>query len=776
MNRWRQPHLLFGALMASALLHAGWVATGAQPAALRPVLGNLIFFAPCLLAAALSWTLSRRVAGQTRRAWVLFTAGLLCWAAGQVAYAWLDLSGASPFPSLADVGYLLLAPCFFLGALHIWQPLPSRLLALGFVLDVALIVLALGTALWASSVAPVLTLYAGQPFALAVAMAYPLSDLVVVALALVAAVWQPRGLGQMQLVLLGSGLAVLCVAHTVYAQQAARGAYLLGAPLDLLWPLAFVAFGSAAYVHLVARDPQALSSMPLPLSAARRHRLNVLPSLALTLPYAVFFLGPGLQGGHALWRAAPLLLALLFVRQVLALVDTGRLHRTLERQARHDALTGLLNRSAVHEALTHCIQAAQAQGQVVGVMFLDLDRLKHINDAWGHAAGDQMLRQFAQRLRASTRAADIVGRFGGDEFVVVAIAQDQQRLQALAQRLLRGVRQPVELMGQHLELTASVGVAVCPSDAVDAATALHQADLAMYRAKAMGRNALAFYDARDHAAQLQQIQLEEELRAALASGALELHYQPIVALPGGELRGVEALLRWTSPSLGPVSPLKTVQLAEERGLMPQLGAWVLAEAVRQVGEWRRDAAPTLTVSVNVSASQFGLGDFVDGVVQTLARHGVPGEAVMLELTESTLIQDAQASAQKMRALRELGVRIALDDFGTGYSSLSYLRQLPVDVLKIDRSFVHTLNEGNDAFVRAIVTLGQAQGAQVVIEGIEAPAQAAAAAALGCELGQGYHFARPLSAAQLEARLSAPQWPPAEPPAQGEEGAQVPASS
>ncbi|MFC6663558.1 putative bifunctional diguanylate cyclase/phosphodiesterase [Deinococcus multiflagellatus] len=610
MNRWRQPHLLFGALLISALLHAGWVGTGAQPAALRPVLGNLIFFAPCLLAAALGWTLSRRVGGQTRRAWTLFTAGLLCWAAGQVAYVWLDLTGASPFPSLADVGYLLLAPCFFLGALHIWQPLPSRLLALGLALDVALIVLALGTALWASLVAPVLTLYAGHPFALAVAVAYPLSDLVVVALALVAAVWQPRGLGQMQLALLGGGLAVLCVAHTVYAQQAARGAYLVGGPLDLLWPLAFVAFGSAAYVRLAARDPQALSSAPL--SATRRHRLNVLPSLALTLPYAVFFLGPGLQGGHALWRAAPLLLALLFVRQVLALIDTGRLQRTLERQARHDALTGLLNRSAVHEALTHCIQVAQAQGQVVGVMFLDLDRLKHINDAWGHAAGDQMLRQFAQRLRASTRAADVVGRFGGDEFVVVAIAQDQPRLQALAQRLLLGVRQPVELMGQRLELTASVGVAVCPGDAVDAAAALHQADLAMYRAKAMGRNALAFYDAHDHAAQMQQIQLEEELRAALASGALELHYQPIVALPGGQLRGVEALLRWTSPALGPVSPLKTVQLAEERGLMPQLGAWVLAEAVRQVGQWRRQAAPSLTVSVNVSASQFGLGDFVEG--------------------------------------------------------------------------------------------------------------------------------------------------------------------
>ncbi|WP_162145405.1 putative bifunctional diguanylate cyclase/phosphodiesterase [Deinococcus ficus] len=753
MNRTQRPTTLFILLLVSLTVHVTWVLAGAPPRAWQAVLGNLSFFPPSLLAAALAWTLSTRLSGQARRAWAFFTAGLLFWAAGQGLYTWLDLTGASTFPSAADVGYLLLAPCFLLGVLHVWQPAPSRTLALSFLLDVAIIITAIGSLIWHFSVQRILDAYAATPFALAVAVAYPVSDLGLLALVLSMAVWRPRGLDRAQLGLIGGGLAGLFAAHSLYAHQAAQGLYHLGTPLDLLWTLAFTAFGTAAYVRLAAPGGTAPTAWSLPLQ--RRHRLNILlPTMALTLSYAVFLLA---QGRDPL--PGPLVTAafvLLFLRQLLAVLDNGRLARSLAFQAGHDALTGLLNRSSLHAELDRRIGAAERQGLLVGVMFMDLDRMKYVNDAYGHAAGDEVLRHIAERLRASTRASDDVARFGGDEFVLTMTVRDTRQLTQVAQRLLTAVAQPVRFGRATFHVTASVGIAVCPADSADAATALHQADLAMYRAKAAGKNVYRFYDAQDHAAQREQVQLESHLREALRDGALDLHYQPIVSLAGGHLVGFEALLRWHSPLLGPVPPLTVVKLAEERAMMPELGAWVLSRAVQQVAEWRRGGQhPDLTVSVNVSASQFGLSAFVDQVTAALERHGVPGEALVLELTESTLIQDAAVSAQKMRDLRALGVRIALDDFGTGYSSLSYLRQLPVDVLKIDRSFVSILGDGGDGFVRAIVTLAHDQGVRVVAEGVEEAWQRDTLWALHCDLGQGYLFSRPLPAAQAEALLPAP---------------------
>ncbi|MFC4638390.1 putative bifunctional diguanylate cyclase/phosphodiesterase [Deinococcus hohokamensis] len=755
MNRTNFPTVVFFLLVASLLGHAAWLMSGAGPERLRDVLGNLSFFPTCLLATALAWTLARRLTGQPQRAWRLFTAGLVSWSAGQALYTWLDLSGRSTFPSAADIGYLLLAPCMLLGVLHIWRSAPSRILALSFLLDVAIILTALGDVLWQVSIQRILALYAGQPFALGVAVAYPVSDLVLVALVLAMAVWQPRSLDRAQLGLLGGGLIMLFGAHTLYAHQAAQNAYHVGLPLDVLWSLAFTLFGAAAYVRLARPDPAPVSG-PGPWSVQRRHRLNVmLPTAALALSYTVFFLAQSPRSsGRGPWLdpASLLVFALLFGRQVLAVMDNSRLNRDLEFQAEHDALTGLLNRSSLHENLAQRIQIAERQGNLVGVMFLDLDRMKQVNDAYGHAAGDQVLRHIAGRLSANTRSSDAVARFGGDEFVLAMTVDSREQLTQVAQRILGAVAQPILFGDTEFHITVSMGIAVCPGDSSDATAALHQADLAMYRAKATGKNTFSFYDPQDHATQRTQVQLEEQLRDALRHDTLELHYQPVVALPGAEVVGFEALLRWTSPTLGPVSPLTVVQLAEERALMPQLGAWVLSTAVQQLAVWRR-AGHRVSVSVNVSATQFGLSGFVDEVTNILNHTGVPGEALVLELTESTLIQDAEASARKMRALRELGVRIALDDFGTGYSSLSYLRQLPVDFLKIDRSFVNILADGGDAFVRAIVTLAHAQGARVVAEGVEEAWQQDVLEGLDCDLGQGYFFARPLSADLAEATLS-----------------------
>ncbi|MFD1733945.1 putative bifunctional diguanylate cyclase/phosphodiesterase [Deinococcus malanensis] len=403
-----------------------------------------------------------------------------------------------------------------------------------------------------------------------------------------------------------------------------------------------------------------------------------------------------------------LLFVLLFARQGLAVIDTRRLTRSLEFQGRYDSLTGLLNRRSLSRDLDHKIQAAQGHKALVGVMFLDLDRMKHINDAYGHAAGDEVLRHLAQRLRSSTRSSDAIARFGGDEFVLTMTVADRGQLTQVVQRLLTAVAQPILFGDTEFHVTASIGIAVCPDDSADAVTALHHADLAMYRAKALGKNTYSFYEPHNHAVHVQHVRLEEQLRDALRHGTLELHYQPIVALTDTRMSGVEALLRWTCPGLGPVSPLKIVQVAEESGLMPELGAWVLTTAVRQLAEWRTVRPMGLTVAVNVSASQFALADFVPLVKRVLAESNLPGDALVLELTESTLIQDVEASAAKMRELKALGIRMALDDFGTGYSSLSYLRQLPVDILKIDRSFIATVPAEGDGFVKAILALAHDQ--------------------------------------------------------------------
>ncbi|UBV42807.1 EAL domain-containing protein [Deinococcus taeanensis] len=751
MSRVQRVTVLYATLVAAVGLHALWLVTGGRPEALRPILGNLSFFPACLLAALLTGSLAVRESGAVQRAWWFFTAGLGCWAAGQTAYVWLDLSGRSTFPSAADIGYLMLAPCFLLGVLHLWEAPTSRLLTLSFLLDVTIIITAAGNRLWRLSLPDLLDRYAQQPFALGVAVAYPLSDLVLVSLVVAMAVWRPRSLDRAQLALLGGGLSGLLVAHMLYARVAAQGAYELGGPLDLLWPLAFAAFGTAAYLQLTT---QAAGTAHRALSTRRRQRLNMLlPAAALILSSTVVL--DGARSGRLFEPLTVLILLLLLTRQVLAVMDNGRLTNTLAFQAGHDPLTGLLNRTALHEELDRRIQVALRQSELVGVLFLDLDRMKQINDGYGHAAGDAVLRQVADRLRTAVRGADNVARFGGDEFVLTLTVKDTFQLTQVAQRVLSAVAQPVRFGSSTFHLTASVGVAVCPTDSADAATALHQADVAMYRAKASGKNTFFFYDPQHHAAQLAQGQLEEQLRDALLQDTLELHYQPIVSLKTGQTVSFEALLRWAPPQLGPVSPLTIVTIAEERGLMPELGAWVLRRAVRQLATWRNEPAyaslPHLSVSVNVSASQFEQEQFVNEVRQLLAECHLPGEALVLELTESTFLRDLSASITRMTALRAFGVRIALDDFGTGYSSLSYLRQLPVDHLKIDRSFITPLDDRSQAFIHAMVTLAHAQGTVVIAEGIEDHGQREILKNLHCDLGQGYLFDRPQSATEIQLR-------------------------
>jgi diguanylate cyclase (GGDEF)-like protein/PAS domain S-box-containing protein len=467
-------------------------------------------------------------------------------------------------------------------------------------------------------------------------------------------------------------------------------------------------------------------------------------------------------------------------RLVLASDVTARtrLETELTRQALHDPLTGLGNRTLFRERVVAALARAARNGGAVNgagvaVLFLDVDHFKTVNDSLGHGAGDALLTTVAQRLLNATRGCDAVARLGGDEFaVLVDGVAGSDEAAVVAGRILEAMRRPVALEGAEVTVGVSVGIATS-AHAETAEALLRDADVAMYRAKARGRGEFLVFEPAMHVAALARLQLEGELRRSVARqqadasplvadaadardtsepDGFRLVYQPIVSLATGEVQGVEALLRWQHPERGLIPPADFVPLAEETGLIVPLGRWVLHAACRQAGEWRHahPGAAALHVAVNVAERQLRAPGFVADVQAALAAGRLPSDALLLEITEGALVQDPERVRRTLAALKALGVRLAVDDFGTGYSSLSYLQRFPIDVLKIDKSFVRGVasEEGDRAIARTVVALGRTLGLHTIAEGVETEAQRAALAALGCDLGQGYLFAAPLAAGDV----------------------------
>ena len=415
--------------------------------------------------------------------------------------------------------------------------------------------------------------------------------------------------------------------------------------------------------------------------------------------------------------------------------------------AHHDVLTGLPNRERFHEALNAALARARRDGTQVGVLALDLDRFKDVNDTLGHAAGDALLRMIAQRLLENVREEDTVARIGGDEFVVVQVgaAQPEDAVQ-LAERLLRVIAEPYDLDGHHVLASASVGVTIAPIDGDTSDALLNRADAALYRAKAEGRGTARFFDPGMEAAMKARREMEHDLYQTVAEDGFELYYQPLCNLLDGTLAGFEALLRWQRPGHGPVLAAEFVPLAEETGLILPIGAWVLGVACREAASWPVD----LKVAVNLSPAQFRRGDLVATVAAALADSGLPPGRLELEITEGLLLQDTKAVLETLNRLRTLGVDIAMDDFGTGYSSLAYLWRFPFSKLKIDRSFVAGMcaDPKAAAIVETVVALGRTLGLTITAEGVETEAEVNALRKLGCDLGQGYLLGRPMSTEEM----------------------------
>jgi diguanylate cyclase (GGDEF)-like protein len=420
--------------------------------------------------------------------------------------------------------------------------------------------------------------------------------------------------------------------------------------------------------------------------------------------------------------------------------------RKFEHLALHDPLTGLPNRILFGDRLTVALSQARRHQKKLATVFMDLDHFKVINDSMGHEIGDQLLRAVASRLLALVREEDTLARFGGDEFVLlvtgIAAAADAA---TISQKILDAIRAPFSLQGREISITASVGASVFPRDGADADVLIRNADRAMYRAKKRGRNAYQLFTPERTGSSGARLNLEAQLRNALLSGEFLLHYQPIVDLTEGRVLGVEALLRWQPAGGSLLSAGAFIPVAETSDLIVPISRWVLRTGCEQCAAWRGASAAPLTVAVNLSASVFLQPDLVGEVASALAETGLPADCLDLEITESSAMQNVEFSVATLRRLKELGVRVSLDDFGTGYSSLGYLKKLPLDRIKIDKSFVQNVATDPDAaaIVSAVVAMSHQMKLVVVAEGVETTEQLVFLRALRCDQGQGFLFSHPL---------------------------------
>lgn len=428
----------------------------------------------------------------------------------------------------------------------------------------------------------------------------------------------------------------------------------------------------------------------------------------------------------------------------------------LNYMAFHDSLTALPNRALFYDRINHGLARAKRSGNQLVLMLLDLDRFKYINDSLGHDAGDLLLKTLSSRLQENVRDMDTVARLGGDEFVVVLEGiQDAEDITAVAQKLLSGVASPINVVGHEISTSVSIGISVYPQDGEDTETLLKNADIAMYKAKEAGKNNFKFYTEGMNASAVNFLLLENDLRRAIETDQLMLYFQPQFDLQTDSLMGMEALVRWNHPERGVVSPAHFIPLAEETGLIVALGDWVLRASCAQQKKWLEEGKYSRKVAVNLSPRQFREQNFPARVAEILEDSGLPAQYLELEITESSAMEHAGESINMMNELNSMGLSLAIDDFGTGYSSLAYLKRFPIQKLKIDRSFIADIatDQNDEAIAKSIISLAHNMSLNVVAEGVETEAQVNWLRERGCDMAQGFYFAKPMSVEQLDKHLS-----------------------
>ncbi|MWV16954.1 EAL domain-containing protein [Pseudomonas sp. L-22-4S-12] len=562
-----------------------------------------------------------------------------------------------------------------------------------------------------------------------------------------------RGQVDASIILVLSSLTALVTVSLWFSQGLYSGAV-------LAYPAILIVAGMVAQVRLFVGLLLSMLAVVAFLTCAALSGLQSFEPLPLGLGRMINVSSILLMCAAAVWLLADdLRRTLLRLQQEILRVKDSEANAM--HLAQHDALTNLPNRVLIRDRMEQAIGQARRYKKRVALLFLDLDNFKIINDSLGHAAGDELLKEVAPRLQGIVGEMDTVSRLGGDEFLMaLADVDDLAEVAAVATRVQEMLAQPFALNGMQIVTSISVGIALFPEDGDDFDTLLKHADMAMYQAKSLGRNAFCFFDAQLNADARERLNLELDLRKALSRGEFVLHYQPIVDIHTGRLLAAEALIRWQHPQRGMITPDTFIGVAEQSGLIVEIGEWVVHEACRQMMLWQAAGLPRFVVSVNLSSVQFRRGNLESLIRSALERCGLHPGCLELELTESILLQDSQDFIDLLHRLKALGVRLSIDDFGTGYSNLSYLQRFRVDKLKIDQSFVRRLQDSpqEQAIVTAIIQMAKSLNLLTTAEGIEDEATRQLLAALGCDQGQGYLFARPLAADDFRAFVASTRVP------------------
>ena len=732
-RRLRVHRLVQGLMWLSLVVYVGALVVHGD-GGFVPLVDGWLCVVTQLLPALVCWLWWPYAEGR-RREVALLAAGSTAFALGNVVLV-LALAGdyQLPVPSPADLGYLLFYP-FVVAALVQFVRREHRVESGTVWLDSLLGALA-AAAVVAVLLGPAFDLTSRSLLSRSVSLAYPVFDLVLVAVVGAVAVLQRHRVPAPLLALL-TGFVVYALADVEYDRRIAAGSYVVGTPLDALW-----AFGLALMTFWAARpaEPQAAAEPDRPVAL-------VVPAAAIAAALAVMVAGEVTDVSMVGVVLATLTIVVAAGRTQLAFRHQRRVS-DLRRQATTDDLTGLPNRRAFYAA----VEARLEDGGTGALLLLDMDKFKEVNDSLGHHVGDQLLSDVGLRLSEHLRDGDLLARLGGDEFALFLVGGGRREAETVADKVREAMVEPFRLGEIALTADVSVGIALAPEHGDDISVLLRRADIAMYGAK-RARSGHRVYHESDDSDGDQRLRTLQDLRAALVEDQLTLHYQPKVDLDDGAVRGVEALVRWDHPTRGLLYPDSFLELAEEAGLMRPLTELVLAMALDQAARWHAAGRP-LTVSVNLSASSLVESDLPEQVADLLLTRRLPATALQLEITEETLMADRDRARLILQRLRDAGVQISVDDFGTGYSSLAYLRELPIDELKLDRSFVFPMADDARAaaLVVSTIALVHSLGLRMVAEGVEDRIALDELTRNGCDQAQGFYLSRPLPPGQVDAWL------------------------
>ncbi len=696
----------------------------------------------------------RRYQPRAAAAWYLMALGQWFWVVADITFNWRqDVLHDGSFPSIADPLYLLGYPALAAGLALLVKDRSRIHRDFGPVLDSATVTVGLGLLSWMVLARPTIESMQHAMGAAAVAAAYPVMDILLVG-ALVRLVSSPGGRSPaFRYLLLALGLLILADTFSVALDLYSTNQFAL---VNYLWLFSYVAWGAAALHPTMTTLSEPATNPDLRFRGVRLLSV-VLATLIAPAILAVHQVTGVRVDIWAVIVGSVVMFVLVVIRMSMAIEQIAAAHEVLETlqdelavQATHDPMTGLANRTQSMRLLAGALGRSRRRGTMVGLLFIDLDGFKAVNDNHGHRAGDEVLRQVALRMAQEVRDGDFVGRLGGDEFVVgIEDVGDEREVRALAGRLIATVSHEIAVDETlTVRIGASVGVSMGKGGETDVESLLHEADLAVYQAKASGRGCVKLFSGEARAELKQHNDLERALVQAIAEDELVLHYQPIVHVATGQVECYEALVRWQRPGVGLVHPAQFLPVAEATDLICELDAWVMRAAVLELANWNQQRGDqALQVAVNVSGRHISRPRILDDVARALRTPGILPPQLVIEVTETALM-DSKLASTNLEALRHMGVVVSLDDFGTGYHSTAQLTRLPVDVLKIDRNFVDASTAAGRSLLELMVKTAHAFGTRVVAEGVEHQDQLDLVRRLGCEYAQGYYLGMPAPAAQM----------------------------